>query len=294
MQCTFQPYNAGYFRCSQCRKVILDSLLNLHHQCSGETRDFKAASRPCCGKKEIIVSVENVGYGDAIVAAWSGYSPRPRLVFHATGQKRILLEMLGQTVVDRQPTMVTLNALIDWELREPEHARAQMRHTGLGLTGAPQRPICKLADERKHWASFQHDSARPFILLFPNSTDSRREWGAANFIEVYERLTALGNEVIILTQYGDDTYKGLRHLAGQDWRNVASLMLQATLVIAVDSAPANLSGTLDIPTLALMNPTLPKIFEHTPSVECLIGNLTELPVSEVVNRALEILAKRNR
>ena len=53
-------------------------------------------------------------------------------------------------------------------------------------------------------------------------------------------------------------------------------MKRAALVVGNDSFPAHLAGTVGVPTLALMGPTLPTVFAHTPDVECLASGRDRL------------------
>jgi ADP-heptose:LPS heptosyltransferase len=44
------------------------------------------------------------------------------------------------------------------------------------------------------------------------------------------------------------------------------------VVVGNDSFPAHLAGTVGVPTLALMGPTVASVFAHLPDVECLASN----------------------
>ena len=50
---------------------------------------------------------------------------------------------------------------------------------------------------------------------------------------------------------------------------LACLIKRAAVVVANDSFPAHFSGTLGVPTLALMGPTRATVFAHIPEVVCL-------------------------
>lgn len=58
-------------------------------------------------------------------------------------------------------------------------------------------------------------------------------------------------------------------MLGKSWEQNAALMLESDLVIGNDSGPIHLSGTLDVPSIAILGPTGDAVFSHMPSVRCI-------------------------
>jgi FkbM family methyltransferase len=60
------------------------------------------------------------------------------------------------------------------------------------------------------------------------------------------------------------------------WRETAALMAQADVVVANDSGPMHLAGTLGVTTIALLGPTTDGVTAHMASVHCLSVSKREL------------------
>jgi hypothetical protein len=58
----------------------------------------------------------------------------------------------------------------------------------------------------------------------------------------------------------------ISHWFGQSMKTVAELLQSCSVIVANDSMPAHMGGTLARPTLALMGPTKPSVFAHMSSV----------------------------
>lgn len=259
------------------------------------------------------------GIGDLMVTMWYSEASKDKdveWIHFATGQKRMVLEMFGQKICDRQRQMHDTFDAYAYELLNPDIPRIESRAKCLGVTEW-KRPTMKIRDEFHEWATKQHLKDRRMVLLFPKSAYENRMWPAPYWVRLATDLEGLGYEVKLLTHEEDKKFQrpDLCWYHSQDIRNVAALMLQSALVITNDSGPAHLAGNIDVPCLALLGPTVPTIFAHLPSVEtiankslactgcsyqknhgyvdgCEIGcmSLFRLPVEDVKYKALELLA----
>lgn len=211
-------------------------------------------------RQSVVVDVTGNGYGDSIVAAWIAEGTKgknPSLVIHSREPTRAaLLDMLSQKVVDKAPT---------------NHISRTFK-VDQGMRGHPSRIItwCLVMGIHPQWKRPPHNitedelSAAPAydVLLLTRSNQREREW--THWDELEAMLQGEG-----LTTFRPST----------TWRPTAAMMLRTKLVIGNDSAPAHLSGTLDVPTIALLGPTTPSVFAHLQSVHCLQTEKRELMCS---------------
>ena len=65
---------------------------------------------------------------------------------------------------------------------------------------------------------------------------------------------------------------------GRPWAHVCEAMIRAKLCIGLDSGPAHVAGTLDVPFLCIVGPTMKGGgFEYTPSVEFVASDVSDVP-----------------
>lgn len=160
----------------------------------------------------------------------------------------------------------------------------------LGLN-APDRPAlvpvrpryCEDLSDRD-WASEQWhkgDDAQiaPRILLFTDSARDLRRWPGARFAELARRLREDGwNVAAMAGKRAAVETLGCRYWYGFSMGRVAAMIAQADLVIAGDTGPAHLAGTIGTPTLALCGPTIGSVvFGHDPNVLPLHGQGASMP-----------------
>lgn len=229
-------------------------------------------------QQTIVLNSNKHGYGDAAVMAWASEGSRscnPRLVHHATGNKKVFLELLGQEVVDRQPVMHDTFRAYSSELRlKGNPPRLWQRTRSLGIKANPKRPLHTLTvEEIEYGRSCVGDDS---ILLWPNTDYGSREWPPMYWIRLAEMLTCAGHPVWFCGGKQDARYKAWPGIWEQSWRVNAACMLAARLVVGNDSGPAHLAGTLDVPTIALLGPTNSSVFVQYPSVTCLSASPNDI------------------
>jgi hypothetical protein len=213
------------------------------------------------------------GLGDIAMLAWlaegaeAGGTP---LVFYRTRDLE-LMRLLGLRV-DSEPGGVCLDEVFATEVQDGcRRPRLDYIRDFLGLTTPLVRPRLRLAPEDEEWAGRRAaELGSPLVLLFPQAVWKPREWPANYWVDLAWKLREAGAAVLVLMQ-GDDArfHNTPVYQWGTPLPQVAALMRRAALVIGNDSFPVHLAGTVGVPTLALMGPTLPTVFAHTPDVECL-------------------------
>jgi hypothetical protein len=254
----------------------------VHGECTIAKRGVGVAG--CCGKcpdKEVLVPLEKLplgpdgelvvncdkhGLGDALIMAWIAEGAEGKVLLRANGVKRELLELFGQRVVPEGGA--SQSPMVSAEFRASYPARLPFRSAFLGIEGPPQRPKAKVSASARAWAS--QCISPETVILCPQSNHKIRERPMGLWVDLCEQLKS---QVIPFLIVGRDprfelsSYPGVYSLSPME-RTVA-LFQQCRAVIGIDSFPVNLSGTLDVPTIALLTITNPNVFEHTPSVRCL-------------------------
>jgi ADP-heptose:LPS heptosyltransferase len=114
------------------------------------------------------------------------------------------------------------------------------------------------------------------VILFPQTAWVTREWPATYWVDLAWRLKAAGVPVLVLLAKKDARFTNTpTYWWGFSMGQVAALVEQAALVISNDSFPAHLAGAIGTPTLAIMGPTRPAVFAHSPAVECIASDRIE-------------------
>jgi ADP-heptose:LPS heptosyltransferase len=217
-----------------------------------------------------------VGIGDVVMWCWIAEGAKGsdhELRLYCEGGKHELLELLGQ-----QPAHHIEGAQFGCEgfLRDLEVGKEQDRiktwSEAFGFTSEPKRPPYRIRPESFHWADEivrpRRAEGRKVVLLFPQTTQRPREWRAEWWIDLVWKLQNNGFAPIVLMSHEDGRFTNCpAYWYGHCWNDVAALMLRSELVVGPDSAPAHLSGTLGVPTMALLGPTTPKVFSHIPEVQ---------------------------
>jgi hypothetical protein len=230
--------------------------------------------------RSVVLNADAHGFGDAILTAWISEGSKAaedvRLLHFATGARKLLLEMLAQTVVPSPTGSVTTFAAYEVELQERGRIpRVASRGRELGISAPPRRPRAKIPEAARRWAAQviaedEGEPGRPLVLCYPQTAYASRAWPAAYFVDLVWKLHEAGLAVKVLLDQRDERFTNtLRFYYGFDWSRQAALMELADCVVGNDSGPAHLAGTLGRPTLALMGPTTSSVFAHLPSVETL-------------------------
>jgi hypothetical protein len=162
------------------------------------------------------------------------------------------------------------------EIGEAGHGAVKTRFEawceGLGLGAFP--PVRPPYVEHTHLAAWadrlwsdrdMQAGSLDRILIFPECAWTARTWPRAYWIDLAWMLHNQGHNTIVALPQKTDEFPFA--IWGHSLPHIASLCARADLVIANDSGPAHIAGTLDRPTLAVCGPTRPEIvFDHLPSV----------------------------
>lgn len=232
--------------------------------------------------EHVVINCNTHGYGDCITAAWLSEGAKragTKLALHATMDKKRLLTLLGQDVVEGCDEMVSLHPTFPFDQRRLAHAdgnRLDSWRECLRLQHiTPAKPPCLLGDvHRESAAAF---TANPYVVLCPQSVRGNREWPADYWLELADRLRRRGVSVWILCRTGRQFASDPGCLESLRWGTIAALMEQARAVVGNDSAPVHLSGLLDVPTVVLLGPTTSNIFTHLPSVRSVSPQKDTMP-----------------
>ncbi len=242
-------------------------------------------------RKRIVLNANEHGFGDAVFTAWIAEGSKGgdvELVHYATGEKRRLLEMLGQVIVDELPkdhktTYAAYSFEINREKGEIPRMLSRARH--LGILSEPKRPAVTISEGATKWANdigdaMRKGSQKKFVALWPGTVYTSREWPAAHWVDLTWNLSKLGYgvQMMIGEKSPDNTKDTLSDKSkrfvnvpsfqfGQSWDNHAALMRAADLNVAVSSGPATVCGTLDEPCLVLEGPTKDTLWAQMPSIE---------------------------
>jgi ADP-heptose:LPS heptosyltransferase len=197
--------------------------------------------------------------GDAVMASWIAEGAKAagqRIEFRAGGEKRNLLQMLGQQVAEHH-NGVSLSDCFDLERRDSGTVpRATRWARFIGANGIPTAPRVTIPPKDREFAELVLVDPGS-VLLFPETTDVARSWPHWN--ELQTMLFAVGVHATTITKF----------ICSGEWPKTAALINRAALIIGVDSCPIHLAGTLNIPAIAILGPTRPSTFEIYSSVKCL-------------------------
>lgn len=219
------------------------------------------------------------GIGDMVSLAWIAEGSRDGedpLSFYATGANLTVLKLLRQDVTD-QPTgsEVVLSSAYRDELNDRgARLRLEYMRDELGLQTPFQRPTFAIPYDARAWASgIKAQFASDLVLLFPQTLYEGRSWPAVYWIELAWFLKQRNVSPVIILAKEDRRFQNTPYsLWGFDLQRVAALMSLSKLVVASDSAPAHLAGTMGIATFVAAGPTRPScVFGHIPDVTALVS-----------------------
>jgi len=239
-------------------------------------------------ERVVKVNADAHGMGDAVLTACiaEGAKQGPvKLIHAATRQNAAVLKLLGQEVTeDFEGSITTYAAYHEHECKAERGSvpRAISRGRAIGINTRPKLPSdIRIPEESLKWAeqvSADHRGKenRPIVLLFPMVHYTSRRWPYSYWVDVAWKLHRKGYAVIVMTGTREEELTNVPYLFwGQPIENIAALMLKADLVVGNDSGPANLSGALNVPTIAILGPTKPTIFAHAPSVTTMSASVED-------------------
>lgn len=212
------------------------------------------------------------GYGDLCVWAW--LATANDLKFYAPlqgGQKQgdhfppsekgKFLEMLGcEVLTEPQSSMVDPSGGYRQEIR---HQCKESRHLYwakyLGLKPDLIRPEVTISKEGKDWGS----NHRADVLLFPQCCFATRTWLPGYWVDLAWKFHKAGfSTAVLMANKQNNLCNVPKYYFGFAWDHVAALIQNARIVIANDSGPAHLAGTLNAKTYAITGATSPRVFDY--------------------------------
>lgn len=215
---------------------------------------------------ETVFDCSTCGLGDAVVASWIAQGARDsghNVVFTRGSHVDQMLEAFGFPRVASEGIRfggTTESYKHELDLEVQLHPRTVVWQRGMPFSVTAARPTATLDAAPLSWAQELRDNRsgrEPLVLLFPYANFAPRQWPTAKWIRLAHELEAMG----IKTIAAHKRKEGLEHFPffvyGYDLRHVMSLISHSSVVLANDSGPAHLAGTLGTPTLAVMGPTNP-------------------------------------
>ena len=135
----------------------------------------------------------------------------------------------------------------------------------------PRRPKAQAWEECDEWARDLKQSRtggnKPLAILFPACAYNTRTWPVQKWTRLGWALEKNGVGTVGLNSSLDSIDQLPFYAYGYGIEALISLIRIADVVIANDSGPAHLAGTLGVKTLAIMGPTDPEtVFGYCPDV----------------------------
>ncbi len=230
----------------------------------------------------MIINCDTHGFGDIMTLAWIAEGSKKSNIdvqFYATGNKRKLLELLNQNVINNKQHSISLENLFPHDqkwIKKHGYSRINSWLKFFNIEHITiKQPSYILSKNDIEYAN--QICNKKTIILCPESIRPNREWPNCNWVELYNMLKNAGYNVLILC------YRGLyfRQLEGYidnlTWNKIFALFEQSKLVIGCDSAPIHVSGITNTKAIALLGPTTHHVFKHLPNVKCVSAKKSEMP-----------------
>lgn len=199
------------------------------------------------------------GLGDMVALSWIAEGTKNTknpIIFHATEKNKIVLEMLGQTVVSESGGITIHNA---YQL-ELEDFGINSTRTGyiqkvLNINTPIVRPQVHIENKYIEEA----DKINTEVMLFPQTNSTCMQWPAAYWVELSHQLLNLNIPTTTWLTHLDHRFKHMpNYYYGYDLRIVASIMQRSKLIVGNDSFSIHLGGTLNKKSMVLCGITNPK------------------------------------
>jgi hypothetical protein len=234
--------------------------------------------------EKVVFNADSCGMGDTITHAWhaEGYKRLgiPCEFYTTRGDRRELLEMLGQTIVSTPaPDMIVTGGgaeYYNYELRVDRGKTGRAVLWGHRLPGSPDpiKPTITIRqseiDAAKKWCD-EKCGGKPLALLFPFAEYTPRKWPITHYVSLANKLRDAGFCVVAMGAHdGHRNDLGsfqshVNYFYGSSLNFVAAMMQQALLCIGNDFGPAHLGTLVDTPFYCVTGPTV-NIFGHKDSV----------------------------
>jgi hypothetical protein len=228
------------------------------------------------------------GLGDILVSFWiaQGLKEQGHEVLYLPGQHDRVVQAFGFETGEVEPVTSfggdSATYRHELELGGIGPHRAHLWQVELPIKVEPKRPSAGYWDVCDEWAlemkAARTGGKKPFVLLFPACAYNTRTWPLQKWTRLAWFLEEAGVGTVALNASTDGLESMPFYAYGYQIEAIISLMRVADLVIANDSGPAHLAGTLGVPTMAMMGPTIPDmVFGYCPNVEPVRISEAELP-----------------
>ena len=207
--------------------------------------------------KDITINVDQGpfvnGIGDAILLTWIA-SQNVRL-FSSQGGKRDALSVLGVTSDVQVGVVVNSSETYSQEqLNQGVIPRLMAVCRTLGIEYRPVRPSVNISSAAVEFAKdYWGNGSVPRILLCPEANDPTRLW--PHWDQLQYLLPASCNVKVLRSSDVDGS-----------WAKTAAIMQQASIVVAVDSAPAHMAASVGSTTIVLLGPVSASAYAHAENV----------------------------
>lgn len=223
---------------------------------------------------QFAINCDTHGFGDLMMLSWIAEGAKAhglQFDLYATGNKKRLLELLNQSVIDKKDNTISLDGIFPHDqkwIKKHSYTRVNSWLRYFGLDGIQvKKPTYQLHQSAIDYAEEICDNNT--IVLCPESIRPHREWPDCNWVQLHKILSRKGYNVLVLC------YRGLyfKHLKGYihdlSWEKIFAVFERSKLVIGCDSAPIHAAGMTETPAIALLGPTTHHVFDHLKNVKCI-------------------------
>ena len=189
------------------------------------------------------------------------------------------------------------------DLHIAQHLQAPLRQRGLPIPEPVPRLHLQPAERAYALACWQERRlAAPLVLVHPGSGGRRKCWPLARFLELAQKLSRQGLQVLLVhgpvendlvAQIHRDPHCRALAVCPPGLLELAGLLETAALFIGNDCGPGHLAAALGTPTLSLFGPTDPRVWQplhpEAQIIQAPAGELESITVEEVLSCALAML-----
>lgn len=224
----------------------------------------------------IVLNVQNRGMGDAVYISWivqgllnagEQAAINPGRNFDVARLFNIPIEEDIDGIDICSPDGICWKTEMTVERKPLPRPTLWSQTLGISAPIARPSPVIRARhtfDAAKHWGE---TGDKPRILLFPRAAWPNRIYPLVYWHRIAWTLEAMGFHTLAMDSSGDRLKDFPRHCFGFSLPVVSAMMLTADLVVANESGPAHLAGTLDVPTLGIIGALDPRtMWGHMPSV----------------------------
>lgn len=220
------------------------------------------------------------GLGDMVSLAWLAEGSRKTadpISFYATGDNLTVLRLLAQDVY-QEPAGSEVR-VSDAYHKEWDDGGAKLRldyvREVLGIQTPLARPQTRIGQEPLAWAAqVKERFSNDLVLLFPQASTNVRAWPPAYWVDLAWMLKQRNVAAVTMLANEDERFKATPDFYWSvDLEKLTALIRLASLVVANDSGPAHLAGTMRVPTIVTAGPTRRScVYGHIPEVMVLTSD----------------------